>query len=182
MIKKLILGVVVLLIGYVAGFALHLQYYPKQEFTRFYEKISKEGGEGHWVHRRHLSDHTFTEFPRPNNDTLYSYCMVNLDRGPVVIETPPMNRYWSIQFIRNNTDTFHYLASRIQGLNKPVKAILAPKGYVGEKHGLVVIYAPTSRVWLFARLLVDGQEDIPQVIRLQDQLKCTPLNHYKPLS
>jgi len=176
------LGMLVLLIGYILGFALHLHYYPKQEFTKFYQKIVKESGEGRWVHRRHLSDHTFTDFPRPNNDTLYSYCMVDLDRGPFVIEVPAIDRYWSVQFIRDNNETFHYLASRIQGINKPIKALLVSKGYAGDSHGMEVIYAPTNRVWLFARILVDGQEDISRIIRLQDQVKCIPLNQYKPLS
>jgi len=58
----------------------------------------------------------------------------------------------------------------MQGLNKPVKALLAPKGYTGESHGLVVVCAPTKRVLLFACLLVVGQEDIPRVIRPQNQL------------
>ncbi len=181
MLRKLVLGILVLLAGYVAGFVTHLHYYPREAFSKFYQKIVREGGEGHWVHRRYLNDHTFVEFPRPNNDTLYSYCMVDLAKGPVVIEAPPIDRYWCIQFMSDNTDTFHYLASRIHGLNKPVKALLAPRGYTGENHGLEVVYAPTNQVWLFARLLVDGQEDLSRLNRLQDQLKCTPLNQYKPL-
>ena len=179
--KKLILGLLGLVIGYVAGLVTHLYYYPQEAFSEFYQKIAKEIGEGHWVHRRHLIDHTFSDFPRPNNDTLYSYCLVDLAKGPVVIEVPPVDRYWSVQFLGDNTDTFYYLSSRIQGLNKPVKALLVPKGYKGESHGLDVVYAPTSRVWLFARLLVDGEADIPHVVHLQDQFKCTSLSQYKPL-
>ncbi len=180
-IKNLILGILVLLVGNVMGLVTHLHYYPQGAFSNFYKKVVKEGGEGRWIHRRHLNDHTFTEFPRPNNDTLYSYCMLDLDKGPVVIEIPAIDRYWTVQFIQDNTDTFHYLGSRIQGLNKPAKALLALRGYAGESHGLEVIYSPTSRVWLFARLLVAGQEDIPLVNRLQDQFKCIPLNQYKSL-
>jgi len=180
MIGKLLLGVLALLIGYAAGLVSHLHYYPQEAFTTFYQQIVKEGGEGRWVHRRQLNDHTFTEFPRPSNDTLYSYCMVNLANGPVVIETPPIDRYWCVQFIKDNTDTFHYLASRIQDLNRPVKALLVPQGYAGESYGLEVIEAPTERVWLFGRILINGPEDIPYAIRLQDQLKCTPLKAYRP--
>ena len=180
MVGKLLLGALVLLIGYAAGLVNHLHYYPREAFATFYQKIVKEGGEGSWVHRRRLNDHTFTEFPRPSNDTLYSYCMVNLDRGPVVIETPPIDRYWCVQFIRDNTDTFHYLASRIQGLDRPAKALLVPPGYAGDSHGLEVIQAPSARVWLFGRILVNGPEDIPRVVTLQEQLKCTPLNQYRP--
>jgi len=127
-----------------------------------------------------LNDHTFTDFPRPNNDTLYSYCMVDLSKGPVVIEMPPIDRYWSVQFLKDNTDTFHYLASRIQGLNKPVNVLLVPGGYTGQSHDLGVVAAPTRRVWLFGRILIDGPADIPKVVRFQDQMKCTPLNQYKP--
>ncbi len=180
MFKNILIGVLVLLVWYAAGLIAHLHYYPREAFSGYYEKIAKEGGEGRWVHRRELCDHTFTAFPRPNNDTLYSSCMVDLSKGPVVIETPPINRYWSVQFMKDNTDTFHYLASRIQGLNKPARALLAPKGYKGNTYGLDVVQAPTSRVWLFGRILIDGPADIPQVVRFQDQMKCIPLNQYKP--
>jgi hypothetical protein len=181
MMKKIIMGILVLLIGYAAGLTAHLHYYPQEAFTAFYQDIVKEAGEGHWVHRRQLNDHTFVDFRRPSNDTLYSYCMVDLAKGPVVIETPPIDRYWSVHFMGDNTDTFHYLASRLQGLNKPAKVLLAPQGYTGEKHGLDIAYAPTNRVWLFARILIDGQTDISKIAALQDQLKCIPLNQYKSL-
>ncbi len=131
MIKKIFLGLLILLVGYGAGLISHLHYYPREAFLTYYEKIAKEGGEGRWVHRRQLCDETVTDFPRPNNDTLYSSCMVDLSKGPVVIETPAIDRYWSVQFMRDNTDTFHYLASRIQGLNKPARALLVLKVQFG---------------------------------------------------
>lgn len=181
MIKKLILAILVLLIGYAAGLAIHLYAYPKEEFTTFYDKIIKENGENQWVHRRQLNDHTFAEFLRPNNDTLYSYCMVDLTKGPVVVEAPPIDTYWCIQFIAANSDTFHYVGSRIQGLQKPVRVILAPQGYSGDTRGLETVHAPTNRVWLFARILIDGRADLSRVTALQDQLQSTPLNQYKSL-
>ena len=98
MVKKLILGLMVVMVGYLAGLIAHLYFYPQEVFPEYYQKIVKEGGEGHWVHWRHLVDHTFSDFPRPNNDTLYSYCLADLAKGPVVIEVPPIDRYRSIQF------------------------------------------------------------------------------------
>lgn len=179
MFKNIILGLLILLAGCAAGLISHLNYYPREAFGKHYENIVREAGEARWVHRRQLNDHTFTDFPRPNNDTLYSYCMVDLSRGPYVIEMPPIDRYWSVQFLQENTDTFHYLGSRLQGLNKPVSALLVPRGYTGESHGLDIVQAPSQRVWLFGRILIDGAADIPGVVRLQDQMKCTPLNQYK---
>ena len=181
MLKRIILGSLVLLIGYAAGLAGHLYSYPQEEFTTFYDKIVKENGENQWAHRRQLNDHTFVEFLRPNNDTLYSYCMVDLAKGPVVVEAPAIDTYWCIQFIAANSDTFHYMGSRIQGLQKPVRVILAPQGYSGGKQDLEIVPAPTQRVWLFARILTDGRTDLARVTALQDQLKCTPLSQYKSL-
>jgi hypothetical protein len=180
MIKKIFLGLLILLAGYAAGLISHLHYYPREAFFSSYEKIAKKGGEGRWVHRRQLCDEHSTDFPRPNNDTLYSSCMVDLSKGPVVIETPAIDRYWSVQFMRDNTDTFHYLASRIQGLNKPARVLLTPKGYAGSTQGLDVVEAPTKRVWLLGRILVDGPADIPRVVQFQERMKCIPLNQYKP--
>lgn len=181
MIKKIILGSLVLLIGYAAGLVAHLYSYPQEEFATFYDKIVRENGENRWAHRRQLNDHTFTEFLRPNNDTLYSYCMVDLAKGPVVVEAPPIDTYWCIQFIAANSDTFHYVGSRIQGLQQPVRVILAARGFSGDQRGMEIVHAPTQRVWLFARILTDGRTDLARVTALQDRLKCTPLSRYKPL-
>lgn len=185
MVKKVLFTsvlVFLLLLGFTGGFMAHLYLYPKQEFSRFYQKIFHEVGEGRWVHRSQLSDHTFTEFPRPNNDTLYSHCMLNLDNGPVVIEIPAIDRYWCVQFIRNNTDTFHYVGSRLQGLNKETKVLLVPMGYKGKKSDLEIIYAPTKEVWLFARILVKDEKDIQNVTKFQEKFRCIPFSQYQQKS
>ena len=175
MAKKVSLVLLVFIVGYVIGFIVHLHVYPRNEFMQFYEKIARDGGMDRWVHRRCLSDHTFTDFVRPNNDTLYSYCVVDLAAGPVMIETPAFDRYWCVQFIQENTDVFYYLSSRINGLNRPVRMVLAPKDFSGAPKGLEVVRAPTRKVWLFCRILVNGDRDVTAVNRLQDRLKCTRL-------
>lgn len=174
--KKVIVGGLALLVGFSAGFVVHLYRYPREVFTKQYQKVVGEAGEYHWLHRRQLSTPEQADIPRPNNDTLYSYCMVDVAKHPVIVEGPASDRYWSIQFMADNTDSFYYLGVRTLGLNQPGKVLLVSKDYTGKTEGLQVVHAPSDRVWLMARIVVDGPDDIPRVVQLQDQLKCTIFN------
>jgi uncharacterized membrane protein len=51
-------------------------------------------------------DETMRKVVRPSPDLLYASCIFNLEQGPVVIESPVPERYWSMQFYQMNTDNF----------------------------------------------------------------------------
>ena len=179
MLKNIIVWIVVIVFCCAAGYILSLYTYPSREFSRTWEKIVQEGGMNQWLHKRGLADETSKLIVRPNNDTLYSYAAVDVDTGPFVIEVPAMDRYWSIQFIKDNTDVFTYIGLREQGPYKPVTVILAGRDFSGDAQGLPVLKYPCKKAWLFARLLVDGKNDLPRVHRLQDQMKIIPLKDYR---
>jgi len=92
---------------------------------------------------------------------------------------PPSDRYWSVEFMRDNTDVFAYIGSREYGLNKAVTVILAAKDFTGNTQGLPVLRSPDKKVWAMARLLVDGKDDLPRVHQLQDRMKIIPLKEYQ---
>jgi hypothetical protein len=48
----------------------------------------KQGGWNTVVPDTRLKDHTMREIARPNNDTLYISCMLDLRKDPVILETP----------------------------------------------------------------------------------------------
>jgi len=76
--------------------------------------------------------------------------------------------------MRDNTDVFAYVGSRTLGLNRPARVLLAPADFSGDDKGLEVIRAPSKRVWLLARFLVDGADDLHRVHQLQDGLRILP--------
>lgn len=86
----------------------------------------------------------------PNNDVLTSQAYLDLSAGPVVLHIPPSRgRYVSVQLIdayTNSTAVF-------------------------DRPGAYPIHAPTSSVWLIARVQCDGREDLTQAREVQDGLR-----------
>ena len=179
MMKKVILGGVIIILSFTAGFVASMYSYPGREFTRTWEMVAREGGKNTWLHKRNLADDTSKLIVRPNNDTLYSAAAIDMDSGPFVVSMPPSDRYWSVEFMRDNTDVFAYIGSREYGLNKAVTVILAAKDFTGNTQGLPVLSSPGKKVWAMARLLVDGKDDLPRVHQLQDRMKIIPLKEYQ---
>jgi len=179
MTKKVIFWVLIIVFSYMAGFVTSMYSYPSREFSRTWKKIVREGGMNRWLHMRSLADDTSRMIVRPNNDTLYSYAAVDIDSGPFVIKMPASDRYWSVEFMKENTDVFTYVGSREYGLNKAVTVILARHNFSGDTQGLPVLKCPCKRAWVLARFLVDGKDDLPRVHQLQDRMKINSLKDYQ---
>jgi len=67
-----------------------------------------------------LKDHTMREIARPNNDTLYITCMLDLRKDPVILEMPAIDsKYVSLMI----TAYDHYvnipMATRLGDFRKP---------------------------------------------------------------
>ncbi len=179
MTKKVIFWGLIVILSYAAGFVASIYSYPSREFNRTWEMVAHEVGMNRWLHERNLANDTSRLIVRPNNDTLYSAASVDIDSGPFIISMPPSDRYWSVEFMKDNTDVFAYIGSREYGLNKAVTVILAGKDFAGDARGLPVLKSPGKKVWAMARLLVDGNDDLPRVHKLQDRMKIILLKEYQ---
>jgi hypothetical protein len=83
-----------------------------------------------------LKDHTLKEIARPNNDTLYIACMLDLRKDPVILEIPSFDSTYASLMV---TGYDHYvgvpMATRLGDFKKPEKVLLYSKrteGYEGE--------------------------------------------------
>jgi hypothetical protein len=83
-----------------------------------------------------LKDHTMREIARPNNDTYYTGCMLDLRHDPVIIEVPAFDSKYASLMV---TAYDHYvnipLASRLGDFKKPEKVLFYSahkEGYSGE--------------------------------------------------
>ncbi|MHC4844468.1 MAG: DUF1254 domain-containing protein, partial [Planctomycetota bacterium] len=72
-----------------------------------------------------LKDHTMREIARPNNDTLYIGCMLDLRKDPVILEMPAFDSKYASLMI---TGYDHYvnvpIATRLGDFKKPEKILL----------------------------------------------------------
>ena len=83
-----------------------------------------------------LKDHTMREIARPNNDTLYLGCMLDLRKAPVILEMPAFDsKYVSLMI----TGYDHYvnipMSTRQGDFRKPEKMLIysaRTEGYKGE--------------------------------------------------
>ena len=83
-----------------------------------------------------LKDHTMREIARPNNDTYYTSCLLDLRAEPVILDVPPFDSEYASLMV---TAYDHYvtvpLASRLGDFRKPEKILFyseRTEGYTGE--------------------------------------------------
>lgn len=127
-------------------------------------------------HRRHLVRPTDVTVVCPNTDTLYSSAWLDLSRGPLILHVPESgDRYYNFQFMDFHTNTVAMVGKRTTGTKEGEFAILPACWDGAVPEGLPQVRSPTNAVWLLGRILVQDQEDLPSVHRLQDQCTLTPL-------
>jgi hypothetical protein len=126
-------------------------------------------------HERALSDHTARWITAPNNDTLYSNAWLDLSAGPVRlrVEKMPAGRYWSVALMDMFTNHFAVIGQRTEGVGPVDVTLVGPGADTAGMSGRV-IRAPGHDVWLFARCLVDGPQDLPNAHAMQERIVLQP--------
>lgn len=98
----------------------------------------------------------------PNNDTLYSSGWFDLSAGDLVIEVPPMDhpgRYWSVMVLDAYTHVA-YACRRLHGTDGAVVRVTYDPSTPPSLAASEVLTVATPTVWILARVLVDGPDDI----------------------
>ncbi len=106
-----------------------------------------------------------------NVDTQYSSAFLDLTQGAVEISVPATNgRYYSMMLMDAYSNVFDYIGSRTTGTDAGKYLIVGPD-WNGETPAdvLKVFKAPTNLVWVIGRTLVDGQDDVANVRKIQAQ-------------
>lgn len=131
------------------------------------------GGTNKLIHTTKLPTEGTDPVVTPALDHLYTKAVVDLTNGPVVLEVPkvPEDRYFSIHI----TDQEHYtIYDEIRPIGKYVfvrkgKDMKVPKG-------AKVIECPGAYPHLFIRTQIYTQDDQPNVIAIQKQIKLTGIS------
>lgn len=126
------------------------------------------------LHIRRLSDHRSHWITAPNNDTLYSNAWLDLSAGPVRVRVgaQPAGRYWSVALMDAFTNHIAVLGQRCDGVG-PVEATIVGPQHRGAVPPGRVVQAPGDDVWLFARCLVEGPDDLAAAHAMQDRIAVT---------
>jgi hypothetical protein len=112
-------------------------------------------------YRRTLTQASHRTVTTPNNDTLFAYAMLDLASGPVLVSAGDLqDRYWSIAFMDAFTDNFAILGTRAtRGIGGRF-LITGPFWRGRADQDVRIIRAPTHDVWMLARILVSGPDDL----------------------
>ncbi len=134
-----------------------------------------------------LKDHTMREIARPNNDTLYISCLLDLRNEPVILEMPAFDsKYVSLMI----TAYDHYvnipMSTRLGGFRKPEKMLLytaRTEGYNGEPvKGVDHIFEATGDfVSAVLRIMPHGNEPerFKRIIGQMKSVKIMTLSEYR---
>jgi hypothetical protein len=150
--------------------------YPLYEFARTEQTLAKSlGGPGalNTVTRRaQLSGPQSRNVTAPNNDTIYASSFLELSAGPVEIIAPSIpGRYFSIAFMDAFTDNFAYIGTRATQGKGGRFWIVGPQWRGQVPAGVRALRSSTNDVWMLARILVEGPDDLPAATALLEQVQ-----------
>jgi hypothetical protein len=133
-----------------------------------------------------LKDHTMREIARPNNDTLYTACMLNLCKDPVILEIPAFDsKYASLMVTADDHHVNVPLATRLGDFRKPLKMLFysaRTEGYKGEKIEGIDRYFECSGDFVSAVFRVMPHANEPErfqrIIKQMKAVKVVTLSEY----
>lgn len=139
------------------------------------------GGFNRFKHYAKIFTPADTAVITPNNDTPYSWGILDLSDEPIVLEVPDVpDRYYSFQFIDLYTFNFAYVGSRTTG-RKAGKYLIAGPDWKGTKPAGIdsVIFSETNLVTMLGRTeLKMSKGDLHNLMEIQARYKLVPLHEY----
>jgi hypothetical protein len=116
---------------------------------------------------------------RPNFDTLYSSCWLDLTKEPMIVSVPDTHgRYYLLPMLDMWTNVFASPGWRTTGTKAANFLIAQPCWHGTVPSGVERITAPTPYVWIIGRTKTDGPKDYAAVNKIQAGFKITPLSRW----
>ncbi|MFE3194264.1 DUF1254 domain-containing protein [Nocardia sp. NPDC059240] len=142
------------------------------------------GGTNRFQHAQNLPTSSDRAVVRINLDTLYSSAWLDLGPEPMVLQVPamPSGRYWLMQLMDAWSNTAQDPSSANPQLadghsGPPYTYVITGPAFSGTlPDNLTRLSMPTASAWLLGRIQVNGEDDLPAVHMLQQQLKLMPLS------
>lgn len=128
--------------------------------------------ENQLVHSRALANPDDKSVVTLNVDTLYTQIMVNLQDEPMVLTLPGCDRFMQAQVLNAWSNTVAVLDA------KGDYAFVRKGADVLLPEGMTKVELPTQLSWVIVRTVLNGEEDLPNVLELQDAMDYRPLSFY----
>ena len=126
-----------------------------------------------FIHAEKLADAASRAVVTPNVDTIYTQAFLDVGAEPMLYGVPQTDRFFNVQVLDAWTNTAAVLEA-------PGLYAITRSDWQGElPEGVQRINVPTNRVWTIARIVLSGQEDLPNVRAIQDKMQLMPLSAYQ---
>ena len=158
--------------AYVYAFPLVIMDATKISATNTEEAFTKKAPVNQFIHSAALADAQFRTVVTPNVDTIYSQVWYDLSEEPMVYELPETDRFCKVQVLDGWTNTAAVL-------DKAGAYAITLSTWEGElPEGVTRIDVPTSMAWSITRIVLSGEEDLPNVHAIQEKMKLMTLSDY----
>ena len=124
------------------------------------------------MHGTKLADADFKTIVSPNVDTVYSQAWYDLSDEPMVYVLPETDRFCNVQVFDAWTNT-------VCVFDKAGAYAITLSTWEGVlPQGVTRINVPTTTAWSITRTVLSGEEDLPNVRKIQENMKLIPLSVY----
>jgi len=168
-----------LLIAGVAGFLayrLTLRRVPHLIMRRAMATIGKAAGGTNRLFHGKRPTATARQVVMPAPDLIYSSCVYDLSWGPVRLQGPVAEGYWSLSAYAENTDNF-FVANDRELPERRFDVVLIRKGerLPAEFAGVTAIPAPSDRGILLIRMFIGDGSALDHIRDIQQAMRCDVL-------
>ena len=158
--------------AYIYAFPLVLTNATKTMSTNTDGSVTGRAPVNQINHAKKLADASFRTVVTPNVDTLYSQAWLDIGAEPMVYVLPETDRFCNVQLLDAWTNTAAVL-------DRAGAYAIALPSWTGElPENVTRVDVPTETVWSIARVVLSGNEDLPNVYAIQDQMRLLPLSAY----
>ena len=158
--------------AYIYAFPLVLTDATKTLSTNTDGTVASRAPVNQFNHAKKLADASFRTVVTPNVDTVYSQAWLDIGAEPMIYVLPETDRFCNVQILDAWTNTAAVLDTA------GAYAIALPDWEGELPDGVTRVDVPTATVWSIARVVLSGDEDLPHVYAIQEQMQLLPLSAY----
>ena len=158
--------------AYIYAFPLVLTDATKTLSTNTDGTMAGRAPVNQFSHAKKLANASFRTVVTPNVDTVYSQAWLDIHDEPMIYVLPETDRFCRVQLLDAWTNTAAVLDKA------GAYAIARPDWEGSLPDGVTRVDVPTATVWSIARVVLSGDEDLPHVYAIQEQMQLLPLSAY----